>query len=191
MVRGASPGGGGARPVSRPAPPEPTASRMRALAAELVVLRQRLRLGGGSDRAEKQHAQGKLTVRERVALLLDDGEPWVEVGLLGGARPVRRPGARRRGGDGRRPHPRPRGGGGRQPRHREGRILVARNYPEDAPGPGDRHALPRADPLSGRLGRGEPPLPGGGVPGPVWSGAHLHITTRSCAAISACHNWPP
>ena len=64
--------------MSRPAPPEPTASRMRALAAELVVLRQRLRLGGGSDLAEKQHAQGKLTVRERVARLLDDGEPWVE-----------------------------------------------------------------------------------------------------------------
>ncbi len=55
---------------------------MRALAAELVVLRQRLRLGGGSDRAEKQHAQGKLTARERLTRLLDRGEPWVEVGLL-------------------------------------------------------------------------------------------------------------
>jgi acetyl-CoA carboxylase carboxyltransferase component len=55
---------------------------MRALAAELVVLRQRLRLGGGSDRAEKQHQQGKLTARERIALLLDEREPWLEIGLL-------------------------------------------------------------------------------------------------------------
>ena len=55
---------------------------MRELAAQLVVLRQRLRLGGGSDRVEKQHAQGKLTARERVALLLDEAQPWVEVGLL-------------------------------------------------------------------------------------------------------------
>jgi 3-methylcrotonyl-CoA carboxylase beta subunit len=67
------------------ATPEHAATRMRALAAELVVLRQRLRLGGGSDRAEKQHAQGKLTARERVELLLDpsdDGASWVEIGLL-------------------------------------------------------------------------------------------------------------
>ena len=64
------------------ATPEHAATRMRALAAELVVLRQRLRLGGGSDRAEKQHAQGKLTARERVDVLLDQGEPWVEIGLL-------------------------------------------------------------------------------------------------------------
>ena len=55
---------------------------MRELAAQLVVLRQRLRLGGGSDRVEKQHVQGKLTARERVALLLDEAQPWVEVGLL-------------------------------------------------------------------------------------------------------------
>ena len=55
---------------------------MRALAAELVVLRQRLRLGGGGDRADKQHAQGKLTARERLTRLLDQGEPWVEIGLL-------------------------------------------------------------------------------------------------------------
>jgi acetyl-CoA carboxylase carboxyltransferase component len=69
--------------VTEPAAtPERAATRTRALAAELVVLRQRLRLGGGGDRAEKQHQQGKLTARERVALLLDDGEPWVEIGLL-------------------------------------------------------------------------------------------------------------
>jgi len=52
------------------------------LAVELRELRTRLRLGGGAERIERQHAQGKLTARERVELLLDPGEPWVEVGLL-------------------------------------------------------------------------------------------------------------
>ncbi|HSG09982.1 MAG TPA: carboxyl transferase domain-containing protein [Longimicrobiales bacterium] len=56
--------------------------RLAQLGAELRELRTRLRLGGGNDRIDRQHAQGKLTARERVALLLDPGEPWVEVGLL-------------------------------------------------------------------------------------------------------------
>jgi len=56
--------------------------RLAELCAELQQLRARLREGGGTARIERQHAQGKLTARERVALLLDDDEPWVEVGLL-------------------------------------------------------------------------------------------------------------
>ena len=39
-------------------------------------------LGGGAERIAKQHEQGKLTARERVALLLDEREPFVEVGLF-------------------------------------------------------------------------------------------------------------
>ncbi len=56
--------------------------RLAELCTELQELRERLRQGGGAARVERQHAQGKLTARERVALLLDDDEPWVEVGLL-------------------------------------------------------------------------------------------------------------
>ena len=56
--------------------------RLGELSAELKVLRERLSLGGGADRIERQHAQGKLSARERVDLLLDDGEPSVEIGLL-------------------------------------------------------------------------------------------------------------
>ena len=56
--------------------------RLGRLAQELLELRERLRLGGGADRVERQHAQGKLTARERLALLLDPEEPWVELGLL-------------------------------------------------------------------------------------------------------------
>ena len=56
--------------------------RLAALSAELLELREELRQGGGLKRIERQHAQGKLTARERIDLLLDDGEPWLEVGLL-------------------------------------------------------------------------------------------------------------
>jgi acetyl-CoA carboxylase carboxyltransferase component len=56
--------------------------RLAHMTAELTELRERLRLGGGPERTEKQHAQGKLTARERVKLLLDEDQPWVEVGLL-------------------------------------------------------------------------------------------------------------
>ncbi len=40
---------------------------------ELLVLRAKARLGGGEKRIEKQHAQGKMTARERIYLLLDEG----------------------------------------------------------------------------------------------------------------------
>lgn len=56
--------------------------RLAELSAELRDLRERLYLGGGQKRIDRQHSQGKLTARERVRLLLDEGEPWVEVGLL-------------------------------------------------------------------------------------------------------------
>ena len=36
-------------------------------------MRDASRLGGGTDRIERQHAAGKLTARERLDLLLDDG----------------------------------------------------------------------------------------------------------------------
>ena len=39
----------------------------------LLKLRAEARLGGGQDRIDKQHAQGRLTARERIDLLLDPG----------------------------------------------------------------------------------------------------------------------
>jgi 3-methylcrotonyl-CoA carboxylase beta subunit len=56
--------------------------RMAELAVELRELRDRLYDGGGAKRIARQHSQGKLTARERVDLLLDENEPWVEIGLL-------------------------------------------------------------------------------------------------------------
>ena len=58
------------------------AGRLAELSGELLELRETLQQGGGPKRVQRQHDQGKLTARERVALLLDDGEPWVEIGLL-------------------------------------------------------------------------------------------------------------
>jgi len=61
--------------------PEPR-GRLAELGAELEELRRRLRAGGGPERVDRQHAQGKLTARERLERLLDDGAVWLEVGLL-------------------------------------------------------------------------------------------------------------
>jgi acetyl-CoA carboxylase carboxyltransferase component len=57
-------------------------SRLKTLGEEYQKLRARLEQGGGAERIKRQHDQGKLTARERVAALLDPDAPWVEVGLL-------------------------------------------------------------------------------------------------------------
>ena len=57
-------------------------TRLHRLGRELEELRARLRQGGGPDRIQRQHDQGKLTARERVERLLDPGSTWFEVGLL-------------------------------------------------------------------------------------------------------------
>ncbi len=57
-------------------------SRLRQLGAEIKELEARIREGGGAARAERQRKQGKLTVRERVALLFDEGSSFLEIGLL-------------------------------------------------------------------------------------------------------------
>ena len=49
--------------------------------ATLRAMRSRAVLGGGQKRIEQQHARGKLTARERLALLLDEGS-FQEFGAL-------------------------------------------------------------------------------------------------------------
>jgi acetyl-CoA carboxylase carboxyltransferase component len=56
--------------------------RLRELTAELNELEAKLRLGGGPDKIERQHQQGKLTARERIELLLDKDSYAQEIGLL-------------------------------------------------------------------------------------------------------------
>ena len=51
------------------------------LVGDLKARKERALGMGGADRVERQHSLGKLTVRERLDLLLDPGT-WVEYGLL-------------------------------------------------------------------------------------------------------------
>src|SRR5271155_4062579 len=55
---------------------------MRALVGGLHDLEDKLRAGGGAKNIEKQHNEGKLTARERVARLIDPGTLFLEIGLL-------------------------------------------------------------------------------------------------------------
>ena len=57
-------------------------SRLRDLSAQVRKLEERVKAGGGPERAAKQHKQGKLTARERVTKLCDPGSRFVEIGLL-------------------------------------------------------------------------------------------------------------
>ncbi len=55
---------------------------LRPLAEDLAARREQIKLGGGDDKIEAQHAAGKLTARERLALLYDAGT-FVELGIHG------------------------------------------------------------------------------------------------------------
>jgi 3-methylcrotonyl-CoA carboxylase beta subunit len=64
------------------------AARFAANKAALAILlgavkdeETAIRLGGGTKAAEAQRAKGRLTVRERLALLLDQGTELMELGL--------------------------------------------------------------------------------------------------------------
>ncbi|MHB0970406.1 MAG: acyl-CoA carboxylase subunit beta [Thermoanaerobaculia bacterium] len=54
---------------------------MQKLLAQLRELRDQALLGGGTDRIEQQHGRGKMTARERLAVLLDEGS-FQELGAL-------------------------------------------------------------------------------------------------------------
>ena len=55
---------------------------MRRLLERLENIEQRIRAGGGPKKVEKQHRDGKLTARERLARLLDSDTRFLEIGLL-------------------------------------------------------------------------------------------------------------
>ncbi|WP_344015372.1 carboxyl transferase domain-containing protein, partial [Kitasatospora atroaurantiaca] len=84
------------RPAERPQALVPRAD-LHAAAAELHSLRERVRQGPSPAATEAQHAKGKLTARERIELLLDEGS-FTEV------EPFRRHRATGFGLEDRRPH---------------------------------------------------------------------------------------
>lgn len=67
--------------AGQPPPAAPT-SLLRPLVEDLQARRAHVRLGGGQEKIDKQHEKGKLTARERIALLIDEGT-FVELGILG------------------------------------------------------------------------------------------------------------
>src|ERR1700728_3607446 len=54
---------------------------LRILMAALRAEEDQIRLGGGAKAAEAQRSKGRLTVRERLKLLLDEGTGLLELGL--------------------------------------------------------------------------------------------------------------
>jgi len=56
--------------------------RLLELSDEYLRLERKLRLGGGAEKIEKIHRQGKLTARERIDLLFDRNSYQQEIGLL-------------------------------------------------------------------------------------------------------------
>jgi len=68
------------------APPETehgTDTGMHDLVEDLHERRERAKLGGGEEKIAVQHERGKLTARERIDLLVDDGS-FVEIGIHAG-----------------------------------------------------------------------------------------------------------
>ncbi|MDQ6816781.1 MAG: acyl-CoA carboxylase subunit beta [Actinomycetota bacterium] len=57
-------------------------SLLRPLAEDLRERREKIKLGGGPEKVAAQHEQGKLTARERLQLLIDEGT-FVELGIHG------------------------------------------------------------------------------------------------------------
>src|SRR5213082_2560470 len=60
----------------------PSTSFLRPLAEDLRLRREQIKQGGGPEKIEAQHEQGKLTARERLDLLIDQGT-FVELGIHG------------------------------------------------------------------------------------------------------------
>jgi acetyl-CoA carboxylase carboxyltransferase component len=66
---------------TEPSPPTTAVpSLLRPLAEELAQRRATAMLGGGQERIDRQHAADKLTARERLALLIDEGT-FTELGI--------------------------------------------------------------------------------------------------------------
>ncbi len=52
------------------------------LVKELKALEEKIHQGGGPDRIAREHKKGKLTARERIQRLFDEGSHFLETGLL-------------------------------------------------------------------------------------------------------------
>ncbi len=58
--------------------------KMKLLLSAMNQKLDKIKLGGGKSRIEKEHARGKMTARERIAYLLDPKQPQLEIGAFAG-----------------------------------------------------------------------------------------------------------
>ncbi len=56
--------------------------RMKELVGEILNQEETIREGGGAKAVESQHKKGRLTARERIALLIDPGTRFFELGIF-------------------------------------------------------------------------------------------------------------
>ncbi len=149
------------------------AAHNRALAEELRAKVAEAALGGSEKSRERHVSRGKLLPRERVERLLDPGSPFLEIGQLAANGMYEGDVAGRL--DDRRHRPRlgPAGDDRRQRCDGEGRQLLPDDGQEAPARAGDRSGEPAAVHLPRRQRRGQPALPGRGVPRPRPFRAHL------------------
>ncbi len=70
------------RQIKEPITINPNRAHLEQTVVRLRELEDRLRQGGGPDKIARQHQQGKLTARERIARLFDPNTRFQEIGLL-------------------------------------------------------------------------------------------------------------
>lgn len=58
--------------------------QFKQLVTQLRARSKKIQLGGGEKKIEDQHQKGKLTARERIAHLIDEGSEFIEIGLFAG-----------------------------------------------------------------------------------------------------------
>jgi 3-methylcrotonyl-CoA carboxylase beta subunit len=58
--------------------------KMKLLISAMEKKLEKVYLGGGKTRIDKQHEQGKMTARERIAFLIDPDKPQIEIGAFVG-----------------------------------------------------------------------------------------------------------
>ncbi|MDX5324948.1 MAG: acyl-CoA carboxylase subunit beta [Bacteroidota bacterium] len=58
--------------------------QLKLLVSEMRQRWEKVALGGGQKRIDKQHEQGKMTARERISFLLDEDRPQIEIGAFAG-----------------------------------------------------------------------------------------------------------
>lgn len=56
----------------------------KLLVSKLKHILEKVSLGGGKSKIDKLHAQGKMSARERIAVLIDENSKFLEIGALAG-----------------------------------------------------------------------------------------------------------